>query len=334
MKNARKAVHKATEARKMAARKTRVAMPAVKGAMDVANPIEGQNKRGHCLTPPPSFLYKYAPANLERIWDVLVNKRIYFSSPLDFNDPFDCRLVPDTSPGKRKEWRRLMDENSEWGKQFGIEPLRGKEREERIAALSAPQNNPDLLSGVIANAQRTWGDNVGVCCLAEECDNPAMWGHYASNHAGVCYEFDLRGHWQATMEDSALSFAPFNFLRPIVYRQTPPLLDPAKFRASIFEDPCFVKSPAWRHEKEWRAMTYSRNVFDMPTPHPEISRISGGKGAHPMNKGLLCGVILGCAMNPWFKRKIIVLAEACGVKIYQARMENEKYGLKIEPYRG
>ncbi len=39
---------------------------------------------------PPKHLYRYY-GNPEYIIDVIVNKRVYFSHPKDFNDPFDCK---------------------------------------------------------------------------------------------------------------------------------------------------------------------------------------------------------------------------------------------------
>ena len=39
---------------------------------------------------PMRFLYKYY-SNFNFVLDTIINKRLYFSSPNDFNDPFDCR---------------------------------------------------------------------------------------------------------------------------------------------------------------------------------------------------------------------------------------------------
>jgi hypothetical protein len=44
------------------------------------------------MTTPPKFLYKYMGKRLDRIGDILVNRRLHFSDPLSFNDPFDCAL--------------------------------------------------------------------------------------------------------------------------------------------------------------------------------------------------------------------------------------------------
>ena len=39
---------------------------------------------------PMLFLYKYY-SSFDFILDTIINKRLYFSCPNDFNDPFDCR---------------------------------------------------------------------------------------------------------------------------------------------------------------------------------------------------------------------------------------------------
>ncbi|MBN9226141.1 MULTISPECIES: hypothetical protein [Legionella] len=38
---------------------------------------------------PPEILYKYRNFDARAI-SMLANNQIYFASPLDFNDPFDC----------------------------------------------------------------------------------------------------------------------------------------------------------------------------------------------------------------------------------------------------
>jgi hypothetical protein len=40
----------------------------------------------------PRYIYKYMPDRLDRIGDIVVNRKIFFSSPLKFNDPFDCAI--------------------------------------------------------------------------------------------------------------------------------------------------------------------------------------------------------------------------------------------------
>ena len=297
---------------------------------------------GRPLAPPPRFLYKYAPANLERIGDVLVGKRVYFSNPLAFNDPFDCRLVPDMRGEKPEEWLRLVDENPEWLRKFGLDPLSNEEQEKRVGELRAPE----FRSRIIAAIRQHYGQNVGVCCLAEEGDNPMMWGYYASNHKGVCYKFDLLKIRMRILQDSGildfpstegltLPCFPLTLARKVHYSDTPFLMDPAKFRAGKRDDPCYVKSLAWRCEREWRAMVYSPKLFPQksrPESRHLLARFFRGNWAPLLDEGVLGGVILGCEMNPDFRRKVVAMAKQGGVEVYQARTENEKYGLKIEPY--
>ena len=41
----------------------------------------------------PNYLYKYRPINRHTL-NMIVYNEAYFSLPIDFNDPFDCNIMP------------------------------------------------------------------------------------------------------------------------------------------------------------------------------------------------------------------------------------------------
>jgi hypothetical protein len=135
----------------------------------------------------PRFLYKFRtlelsdPISVDRIRDVIVRSRFWLSSPLDFNDPFDtsAEVVFD---GSIEEKRRRVDEIL---KEHG---LNWKERQkERIRILSKPDSD---IEAFIAQMHRESTEELGVYSFGGDPLSILMWSHYASNHQGLCFQFD------------------------------------------------------------------------------------------------------------------------------------------------
>jgi hypothetical protein len=132
---------------------------------------------------PPRSLYRYL--NFENAKQALRDRQIYFCSPRDFNDPFDCRLHPafeGSYRGTNSVAKLLANER------FAGQPRnfrRGKARELAIK----------LHQGFLERVFREWRceyvDNSGMICLSESCGDILMWSHYAEKHTGVVLEFDL-----------------------------------------------------------------------------------------------------------------------------------------------
>ena len=190
----------------------------------------------------PKCLYKYAPVNLQRIHDVLVKKRIWFAEPKTLNDPFDCRVVPKLStPKAREKWARYYEAHADISSheemRTGVDRIRAGDS----AYIS------DFVDRVADDASK----GFGVCCLTDKPDNLPMWAHYADNHEGVCYWFDLKKHAGYAHKLVNPHCRPFTFLRRAKYRKRYRTLLPD---VKLNEDFFLVKSKMWEYESEWRAL--------------------------------------------------------------------------------
>ena len=324
MKTTKKAVRKAAKAREQSAA-AKIVPPTPAQVEEYA---PGGPRPAPDMMPPP-VLYKYAPPDtpdVKSIEQAIADRRVYFSSPTQFNDPFDCRAGLDVSDSDTM--RRLS--------RF----LRGE---------VAPSDIPKLLdsgevsraryAAAIARAHRKrdaalFGQlNMGVCCLTERPDSALMWAHYARSHEGVCLE--IAPYQGGKMERHPLNVAyrsdpdafPFEMMQPVSYGAeylTCPLGDgPEGFE--VF----FRKSEDWEHEKEWRAL--------MPdTSKPQLSggppRMRGSNSAYPLGKNRLTGVILGFRMSRRDKRRVVHMAKEAGIAIREALPKYSEYGIKIVPY--
>src|SRR5262245_40934708 len=132
----------------------------------------------------PSRLYKYEPCNIQALHN-LKSQVIYFGSPLNFNDPYDCALTPNVKrpdDGEVEAIRQhyLRDKElppvaAEEFETFGTAPLR------EVLMRAARQ----AIDKSIADFLRT----RGIACFSERNDDLLMWSHYGGRYKGFCLEF-------------------------------------------------------------------------------------------------------------------------------------------------
>ena len=190
---------------------------------------------------PPRILYQYRPPEAWAL-DNLCRQVMYFGSPENFNDPYDCHTPP---------------------------TLRNWTDDQLLAVLEKvgfPAPTKQMLAGrgVRARLRKEWGEpmhileenlgrtyaricrKLGVACFSECRDNLRMWSQYGGRGKGFCLAFD-------TGDSSAF---PADKIIPVQYSEHWPsagdtirLLDgknPRKFLAH--------KSMDWVYEREWRLL--------------------------------------------------------------------------------
>ena len=200
-------------------------------------------------------LYKYVtPARA----DVLRRRRVRFTQPGDFNDPFEFRPRIEAAASDEdmrayveEHFDKLVDQELEKygalaklvaGPNFRELLLKQKRRLPELWRLLQPQ----VLRGVTPAIDAFLNLNVGVLCLSEVRDSILMWGHYTDNHRGLVIGFDST-HPFFTRRRSVSD--EFGFLRQVTYQVQRPKVtltdttSPAWFQ---------TKSPDWAYEKEWR----------------------------------------------------------------------------------
>ena len=289
-------------------------------------------------TPPPPVLFKYAGPNLKRISQVIRDGKVYFSSPLGLNDPFDCRSFADvTTLENRKEIIRHGNEAYERMKARGLDMsgmLQGEESEKHQQRIL---EDPEYAARVInedLNERFFQHINVGVCCLTEKNDNTLMWTHYAKNLTGVCFEFNMGGHWARAEAEAGGRWFPFELISQVQYKDKLP-----DWKWGEGEDfwtgPFFTKAKKWEYEQEWRSIMFDAAAPVGGTNEPSLPECIGiWKGAeeYPLDDGLLSGVILGCHVEDKLKQRVVKMAKDRGIKIQQVFIDNLTRSLKVKPY--
>ena len=308
--------------------------------------IPQKSAAGPIIIPVPN-LFKYAPvdtiARLKHARDVLVEKRVWFSPPQILNDPFDCRVVLNlSSPEKVESMFRRVSERAPGlrARGFDIPP-----EEEMRANMERMKADPEHRSRVLNATAEAERQGLGVFCMSESWDILPMWAHYADDHKGVCYEFNMAEHHSRVLDNAgtAPSLFPFDFVLRVNYREREAI---PEFGSKEWENlwPTIgggvggiggIKLKEWEYEKEWRAIMWPKKYWEgkrHPLPS-SMSRYFRGPGSQRLDPpGLLGRVILGYQMDDFTKREVAAMAKEGNVRVFQARPKDFEYGLRMEPY--
>ena len=212
----------------------------------------------------PSHIYKYESVTTRSLQN-LKNQVIYFGSPLNFNDPYDCALAPSIRVPNDDEIERIRSAElrSKTLPEEGKEIIRRRSATElRLMYLRIGQ---DAVNGAI----RDFLKKNGVSCFSERNDSLLMWAHYGGHSKGLCLQFDT-------------NFDPFRNLRQVKYTQEMPEIDLLPIICDrnfdqILDLYC-TKALDWAYEQEWRgihrevgiAYTYKSQALTSVYFGPEI----------------------------------------------------------------
>lgn len=174
----------------------------------------------------PQYIYRYRPID-EFFDDIFIKNSLWLSNPLDFNDPFDCRILIDT--------KNTVDEIRSYFVKQNVPIKIAHELAKKT--LEKPQGfNKSInktLEGIISSS--------GICCFSQVYDNILMWSHYTDSHKGVCLKYDIT-------KDSDF------FVTPVVvnYQKKYEQLNYITEQDKIVDKLISAKSLDWEYEKEIR----------------------------------------------------------------------------------
>lgn len=262
------------------------------------------------------YFYKYVNAATAKI--ILSTRKLRWSSPVQFNDPFDVtqelRLNFDESE-LNLVFAELVASLIEEGDAASVghpmlavllRTLASASPDARRAMASdlrrESSDNPTLEQTAAFGAlKQMWREIVPtfrVLCLSELNDVTSMWFHYSDSYRGLVLQFE------------AIDEVDSNFLvaRPVVYQDTPPAIaDPQEWARrmvgqaeSIYDDLFaeyqYVKTTAWSYEREWRIVSMAgpgeTGLFGDYGFHPrELSAVYFGTKCSPEDQADVLGLL-------------------------------------------
>ncbi len=215
----------------------------------------------------PSMVYKYESCNIQSLLN-LKAQSLYFGSPRNFNDPYDCAITATVRDPSHDEVERIRKRYT--NDNVFPEPMR-----KEFELMPFDELKRKLMGGAkkgLAEVRENFLNTKGVTCFSEVNDDLLMWGHYGGQYKGLCLGF-------STVKE------PFTKLRKVRYADVIPEVDIADCIASknyetLLDDLYCTKSSFWKYEKEWRAIhseagtlfTYEPDVLKAIYFGPDIER--------------------------------------------------------------
>jgi hypothetical protein len=238
------------------------------------------------------FLYRY----FAKRWaeSLLLNGKIFFPCPADFNDPFDCqaRLTFEGSRLKLRRYARdLLKE---------LAPEQSKRDRKRLAAKVNKSSYERAREGFLNSLQT----GVGVLSFSEKKANILMWGHYAQSHTGLCIEFRRAEFLDYVLKVKYVEDYPtLKFFEAIEDMESP------KGVRRVVDHMFLSKAQDWQYENEWRLLSFPPTLlhpFRAVAAHPAVPHtlLVGGRGLRDFPPNLITGVILGCRMTDEDKAEV------------------------------
>lgn len=225
-------------------------------------------------------LYKFQPVDKFSIIN-LINHQFYFSTPTEFNDPYDCdppiKIIQ--AHRTKKNVKSLYEKIRKYESNdifFKNKYLTNGDPNKRfeLEFIDSPNRRKKQIH-----------NQIGVTCFSESVDNILLWSIYADKHKGFCLEFDTR--------IPIMDKVNLKHLHKVNYRKTDSyrkysILDLLKNDTVFFEELLTTKSYYWRFEKEWR-----------------IFCNDGGEKTHYYNPKSLTGIYFGYKMPQEYKLVLI-----------------------------
>lgn len=221
----------------------------------------------------PSSLFKYRDFNEDKNYkELILNNTLYFSSPKNFNDPFDCRVYPDYESGSREEIKSkfydiIKNQN----------PLLTEKKWLVLTERAFKKNYQNIKSPseMIKTYNNILDKFFGICSFAECNNNLLMWAHYSNSHQGFCVEFDAHLLYQIGSNYLKYCNELMHFYK-IKYETAYPAINPYIKGANDLLDWITTKSLDWNYEREWRLIYFNHPNIAVKFPDNIIKSVYFG----------------------------------------------------------
>lgn len=246
----------------------------------------------------PDVLYKYCMFN-EYTEKIFTHNEIYFSTPDEFNDPFDSK-PRHICEGKEKQIESYFYEHYR-------KKCPDRSEEEILSHVKKFVRDRSALQKVLEESIERLRKKLGICCFSEKRDNILMWAHYANQHTGFCLEFDIDNDF----------FRPITCAIKVEYDAILPvlnILELGNYPRKELGRKLLTKANDWEYEQEWRIVDHKK-----------------GPGIQNFPEDALSGVILGCRISEENKENVFrwCMKRKHPPTLYEAREKQREFGLDI-----
>lgn len=246
----------------------------------------------------PISLYKYF-RDKDLYLNNVRNNKLWYSSPCNFNDVYDCDIFFDDKKIFESLWYMASE-----GKLIRLGSAMGK--------MISTEINKSIMSGKTHLTEIK--NTTGVTCFSEVKDSLLMWAHYADNHRGFCVEYNLLDI------NKKLKFTPI----PVIYTDEIACFDSINIETldddskKLITTSVSLKSPEWSYEREWRIIRDKGACGDKWDDNKKGALLDMIKPS---------SIILGCNAKPDFEQKVKEYCQNSRINLYKMEKDERQYKL-------
>ena len=261
---------------------------------------------------PNQTLYKFRSWSdpIHRLW--LTEKQVYFASPAQFNDPFDCEINYRydllSYEEKFQKYISFLKEDKPQLSEEKIEEEAKKWMSEGLLEKEVLlENNKKIISDMVYT-------KVGVLSLTKTKKPVLLWSHYSENHKGFCIGYNR----EILIQDFTKKYNDYKkmvfYEIDVEYSESYPTIIPKKdiTATEYVSKPLSTKAKFWEYEDEKRILLLGGTRELTTIPGEAISE-----------------VIIGCKMSDRDQVEIgeYVIKNLAHVSLIQCKMHEEKFEL-------
>lgn len=254
------------------------------------------------------FFYRYRhfddEKSIQSLEGIILNNELHLSSPLSFNDPYDCRPHFVTQ-GTDREIRAYFKERA---RDSYPNATKGDINALTTKLLRNFNSSQAFETDFETKYYNELVPTAGMICLTKVPDNILMWSHYASSHSGICLQFE------ANVDVKSI----FLFAFEVIYTTDFPVINYFTCpKEEILDKGLLTKAKDWEYEKEYRI----------------IQDVNVGKILFPAES--LTGIIFGLKTTTAHKELVLdwISRRNKKTKLYQAKMKQRQYGIDVVDFR-
>lgn len=125
------------------------------------------------------MLYKYRGCG-QRTWEVLINRKLYFATAAQLNDPLDSSIDIVGEYERAKQIAAQSEDHPDGRKSFLLWLLDTRTFTDRHTKKKLTLNQ--LMQRFLAD--------VGILSFSKSPTDALLWSHYSEGHRGICLAFD------------------------------------------------------------------------------------------------------------------------------------------------
>ena len=189
----------------------------------------------------PKYLYKFKSLkNVDHV-ESLLRGKLYFSSPLELNDPFDCNITIRYDYCDDDLLTKIIRHDT----QYSEPDLSDKQVREIITNFRNERDIPKKFYNFM-------NQNFGIFSMSEEIKSPLLWAHYADSWGGIAIEYDYAKLFSYMLKSLKQEGLKVTFDKVKYKRKFPQLIPKSPNNNKLILRSLLIKPLEWNYEKEWR----------------------------------------------------------------------------------